>query len=70
MREELIPFDKEARLYLLRKRGNQLVEITKGKNKPTQAQRFQISRTYTLVLDQRSGTFFNQKAKLKKFSKK
>jgi len=40
MREQLIPFDKEVRLYLLRKRGNQLVEITKGENKPTQEQRF------------------------------
>ena len=38
-------------MYLLRKRGNQLVEITKGKNNPTQAQRFQMSRIYTLVLD-------------------
>jgi len=51
MREELIPFDKEVKLYLLRKRGNQLVEITKGENKATQEQRFQMSRTYTLVLD-------------------
>ena len=51
MRKELTPFDKEVRLYLLRKRGNQLVEITKGKNNPTQEQRFQMSRTYMLLLD-------------------